>query len=124
MAGVWRWPALWAPGRARHEHCVACCDSTGPEGVRSMRLPYRAFTFTSLILAVTLLTAGCGATASSQSTPAAAAPATPAPSPTTTASQNVGSPNIAAVADKVRSASVMVQNLTAVPPDLAQRVGA
>jgi S1-C subfamily serine protease len=40
------------------------------------------------------------------------------------AAQPAAVPDIAAVASRVRPATVMVQNLTTVPPDLAQRIGA
>jgi S1-C subfamily serine protease len=114
--------------------------------------PPRALRVLALVVVSGMVVAGCGLTTSSgtagtsPATPTSATPAnststgaatlTPAVSGTArTTSGSAATPAVAgnpsgvgvdiiSVADKVRPASVMVQNLTAVPPNMAQRIGA
>src|SRR5690349_18743484 len=88
-----------------------------------MRVAHSPARAVALVVSAALFVSGCTVIRPS---PAASAP-TPSPVPVAAARSAAspgGAPNIVAVADIVRPASVMVQNLTKVPPDLAQRVGA
>jgi len=89
-----------------------------------MRPPHRTSRTVAFVAVVALLVSGCDAATSVRNAITGPTTSAPTASAATTADAGVTAPNIVAVADSVRPASVMVQNLTAVPPNVAQRIGA